>query len=184
MNQSDLRALVSWLNNESDIAFIVSDGHKKWKAVHAVESPCDQRYCLWHSASGPLSLPRKFLPDGTVRDPWKGWKEKLTGADPTCPYFGVEHPWIYWLSAKTESDREPNALGLSAFGWIGNRYGAIGNPAPPKTKKWWERLKRWVKKQAVQIPREGPIDGSKAEIWAMPGALEEIKGGRARDNNP
>jgi hypothetical protein len=184
MNQSDLQALLTWLNDENDIAFIISDGHKKWKAVHTLEVLYNQRYCLWHSASGPLPLLRKIFPDGKVQNPWKGWKEKLTGADSTCPYFGAGHPGVYWLNIKTTSNRDANTIGLSSFEWIGNRYRIIGNPAPTVTKKWWERLGRWVKKQAIQIPRKGYLNENEPEIWAMPGALEEIKSGRERDDNP
>jgi hypothetical protein len=184
LNESDLFMLVSWLNAETEIAFIVANGPSMWCAVHSIDQLSDFRYCLWHSGSGPLPLLRKHLPDTTVRDPWKGWKEKRPGANPATPYFGAGHPGVYWLNAKTESSREEGALGLSSFEWIGNRYAAIGSPAPPITKKWWERLRRWVKKIAVQIPREGHVDGEGKEIWALPGALNEIKQGRIRDVNP
>jgi len=184
LNHIDLQTLVSWLNNETDIAFIVRDGDSRWRAVNAIDSPHDSRYCLWHSESGALPLLRKHLPDTAVRNPWDGWKEKRPGADPTTPYFGAGHPGVYCLNAKTASLRQPDALGLSSFEWIGNRYGVIGNPAPPVTKKWWERLRRWVKKQAVQIPREGPVTGQGAEIWGLPGALAEINNGKPRDGNP
>ncbi|MFC1853979.1 hypothetical protein ACFL27_27660 [candidate division CSSED10-310 bacterium] len=184
INQSDLNILIFWLNNEVDIAFIVPDGPKRWKAVTAIETRHDSRYCLWHTASGGLPLLRKHLPDSEVSDPWKGWKEKCTGADPTCPYFGAGHPGIYWLNAKTQSPSAPGSLGLSSFEWIGNRYGMIGHPAPPVTMKWWRRLGRWVKKQAIQIPRAGPIAGQGAEIWAFPGAREDIESGKTRDSNP
>jgi hypothetical protein len=184
MNQHDLAAVISWLNDEADIAFIVADGPMRWRAVAAIDSPHDRRYCLWHSQSGPLPLLRRLLPDTTVRDPWQGWKEKRPGADSTTPYFGAGHPGVYWLNARTESDREPDALGLSSFEWIANRYAPIGDPAPPVTKKWWDRLRRWVQKRAVRIPRQGPVNGQGAEIWAMPGAFVEIENGRAREANP
>lgn len=184
LNKTDLETLISWLNAETEIAYIVSDGPKKWKAVHGLPTPVDGRHCLWHTESGPLPLLRKLLPDGEIHDPWSGWKEARTGANSSCPYFGAGHPGVYWLNAHTDSKRESGALGMSSFEWIGNRYRAIGHGAPEVARKWWGRLGRWAKKQAMRIPREGPCEGPHPEIWAFPSALAEIKDGRPRAPNP
>ena len=73
---------------------------------------------------------------------------------------------------------------MSSFEWIGNRYRLIGEGAPEVTEKWWQRLRRQIKKRAVRIPREGPTDGPNAEIWALPSALKHVQDGTIRDANP
>lgn len=184
INEDDAKVVCSWLSEERDIAFIVSSGPKKWRAEERLDEYGDARYCVWHCRSGPLPLLRKMLPDGRISNPWKGWKQKITGGDPTIPYFGPGHPGVYWLDLRTRSQRNPGALGLSGISWIGDYYKALGNPAPEVTKKWWQRLRRWVKKQAIRIPRKGPCDGPNPEIWTFPSAFREIQNGRKRDVNP
>jgi len=184
IDKLDLEMLINWLNEDINIAFIVADGSKRWKAVSYIEKYEDNRHCLWHRESDPLPLLRKLLPDGKISDPFTGWKETKTGADPKVPYFGAGHPGVYWLNARVESINNSAYLGLSSFEWIGNRYRALGIEANPATKKWWERMQRWVKKQAVKIPRDGSWDGNNPEIWAFPSALRKIKSGRKRDSNP
>ena len=184
LTKADLNHLFAWLNDESDIAFIISAGPMRWRAVNAMDEAREGRSCLWHRQSGPLPLLREGVADSFVVDPWTGWTEETTGANPTQPYFGPGHPGIYWLDAQTSSRWDSEAIGLSAFEWIGNHYKPTGREAPPVTKQWWERLRRWVKKQAVRIPRVGQWNGPDAEIWAFPGALEEIRSGKRRDENP
>lgn len=186
IDQSDLKMLIDWVNRENTIAFIVSNGPKKWKAVDNISEYKDSRHCLWHCESGPLPFlyKDKNRPCGLIDDPFKGWTEDLTGADSTTPYFGLGHPGVYWLNANTELKSDLNCLGLSSFEWIGNYYKVIGVEAHPSTKKWWDRLRRWSKKHAVRIPREGPLDGKNPEIWAFPSALEKIKSGKMRSNSP
>lgn len=185
VDDADSQQLLSWLNTDEEIAFIVSDGPKQWKAVHSIESIVNGRYCLWHAPSGPLPLVgHGTIKDGQVRDPWAGWTEVRTGANPNTPYFGAGHPGIVWLNARPISHRNSKAIGLSSFEWIGNYYRIIGNPAPEVTEKWWQRLRKAVKKVARRIPREGPCDGADAEIWAFPSAYESILSGTPRDSNP
>lgn len=183
-DKHDIDNLFEWLNAEESIAFIISDGPKRWIAVQTLEAPCSGRVCLWHAESGPLPLLRKLLPDGRIRNPWKGWTEKRTGADSSSPYFGPGHPGVYWLNVNTTSKDAEDGIGLTSFEWIGNHYKCIGNAAPIVTKKWWERLRRHVKKTATRIPRWGPIDGDGAEIWTLPSAFNSIENGCSRDANP
>ena len=184
MTCDDSRELLEWLNTEQVIAFIVSDGKKRWRAVKTIDKFIDgETYCLWHIESGPLPLLRKILPDGKVKNPWAGWLEKRTGQDPKRPYFGAGHPGIYTFDLRLKSNHHDDGIGLSCFGWIGNWYKIIGNPAPPVTKKWWERLRRYVKKRAIRVTREGVLDGPNADVYVFPTALEAIKLGKARDNN-
>lgn len=75
IDKPDLIMLIDWLNEENNIAFIVGDGSKRWKASN-IERYDDIRHCLWHCESGPLPLLRKKLPNGKISDPFKGWKGK------------------------------------------------------------------------------------------------------------
>jgi hypothetical protein len=187
IDADDLTQLVAWLNNEEVIAFIVPDGPKRWRAVRELDGlPADGRIALWHAASGPLPLVRSMVlhtllvPDGKIRDPFRGWREQRTGADPTCPYFGAGHPGVYWFDVHTRSRHRGDGMGLSAFEWIGDRYKCIGHGASAVTRQWWNRLGRYIRRQAVRIPRKGAVDGPGPEIWAMPSALGRILEGCAR----
>jgi hypothetical protein len=119
---------------------------------------------------------------GVIDDPWAGWTDERTGADPALPYFGAGDPAILWWNVRTRG--RGGGLGLSSFEWIGNRYAVLGTPAPATTESWWKRLLRGVARDAVKIPRNGPWDGESAEIWALPSALAAIRSGVPRDDNP
>jgi hypothetical protein len=183
--EEDLKELLNRLSAEEELAFLVSNGQRKWKAVKALNYETDQRFCLWHVPSGRLPLLQLGKKDnGVVEDPWIGWTEERTGANSSSPYFGAGHPGIIWLNARANSRRIEGGIGLSSFEWIGNRYSRIGSAAPETTEKYWKRLGRLVKKEAARIPRSGSWDGPSEEIWALPHALRSIKSGTPRDNNP
>lgn len=184
-DEDDFRDVLSWLNSDADIAFIVADGPQRWRAVARLEILTYGRYCLWHLPSGPLPLlGQGTIEDSQVPDPWAGWQEVRTGAEPSDPYFGSGHPGIVWLNARPVSPYQPRAIGLSSFEWIGNLNRIIGMPAPECTTKWWQRLRRTVKKVAIQIPRHGPSDGPDPEIWAFSSAYGRIQSGIRRDDTP
>jgi hypothetical protein len=185
VDNADLQQLLSWLNSDEEIAFIVSDGSKRWKAVPSLQKIASGRFCIWHTPSGPLPLlGDSTVEDTYVNDPCSGWTEVQTGADPKTPYFGAGHPGIFWLNARPTAYSNPKVIGLSSFEWIGNHYRSIGRPAPETTEKWWQRLRKSVKKVAHRIPRSGPCDGLRPEIWAFPSAYEAILSGVPRDSNP
>jgi hypothetical protein len=121
--------------------------------------------------------------DGIIEDPWKGWHEEQSGVDRKNPYFGSGHVGIIWLNAHAQGNQSHN-IGLSSFEWIGNHCRLIGRPAPTVTERFWKKLGRIVKKQAVRIPRSGPWDGQNPEIWVLPEALKQIMAGHERDPNP
>ncbi len=182
----DLPLLQKSLNDDPEIAWLISDGPKRWRAVKTIEKLTDGTYTLWHIPTGPLILlrPKEEKFNDVISDPWKGWTEQRTGAISTKPYFGPGYVGVFDLNIRTGSKSKNKEIGLSSFGWIGNYYSVLGNKADPSTKKWWERLKRWAKKNSIKIPRQGSIDGPKAEIWTFPAALEAIKLGKPRNVNP
>ena len=72
---------------------LVEDGFRqRWKAVRTVERLKDGNHKLWHIPAGPLPLLAEDGPDRDIHDPWEGWTERRSGADPTTPYFGAGHP--------------------------------------------------------------------------------------------
>jgi hypothetical protein len=112
-------------------------------------------------------------PVGEVSDPFAGWTEIRSGADGQ-PHFGPGYAGIIWWNVKTNS-QQVAGLGLSSFEWIGNHYKIIGKPAKAEAEAWWKRLRNAAERlKAVRVPRPGPIDGPRAEIWALPSALQKI----------
>lgn len=183
INKADTTLILDLLNSDSNIAFIVSAGKKRWKASHRIETLNDGRYCIWHILSGDLPLLGKLFGDGIVKDPWAGWKEKRTGADPTQPFFGPGHPGIIWLNVLTSSIKEKDLVGLSSFEWIGNHFKMSGIEASDSTKKWWVNLKKSIKKLSVSLPRKDN-SGLKNEIYTLPGAKFDFDSGKGRAINP
>ena len=182
--ENDLKGILDFLNVDDDIAFIVGNGAKSWIARETAEFSDHSWYCLWHIPSGPLPLEKEYGTDpGVIEDPWSGWTEIRTGGRPDRPYFG-DPTGVIWLSAHVESRQNEGALAMSGFSWIGNYWRPLGRSAKPVTEKYWNQLRRHLKKQAQRIPRSGAVDGPKPEIWAMKEALHQIQGGRPRDLNP
>jgi hypothetical protein len=210
MLKDDVAFLSDWLSQEEEIAFLISEGQKKWIAKKHHDIPGDigtqkfspgsdisipdfVEYNLWHIPSGPLpllesnsgSVKLKFAKedrkdDGKILDPWAGWTEIRTGANSRIPYFGAGHPGIIHLEIKLSNSGE---IPMSCFEWIGNHYNIIGNGADPTTERFWKKLRRMIKKVATQIPRSNSA-GAKNEIYAFPLAHKEIQDGRKCSLNP
>ena len=179
----DLTLISNWLSADEDIALITSTGPSEWKAVSNFDITVTGKYCLYHKRSGGLPLLPKTgnsAPE-IIQNPSDGWREQRSGANPNLPYFGAGTPSVFWFNVRME---ENGVIGLSSFEWIGNHYSIIGNSAPELAKKWWNKLKRWSKKNAVRIPRSGAIEGAKPEIWTFRAAFKEIESGKGRAPNP
>ena len=189
LHGNDLELLCEWLNAEKEIAFLVSNGERKWIAVDRVEKPLiEGKYILWHIPSGPIPVPGKGAASRVlIKDPWSGWQEKRQAPHLSIPFSTsyqhgpviTGHPgvielklWPYGLPRERENGKR--IVGLSGFGWLGNYYWAIGRTAHPQTKRWWQRLRRWVAKTATRIPMIGPIGHPKPLIYAFTEALRAI----------
>jgi len=191
-DRQDVEQILDFLNTDSEAAFIISQGPGRWKAVEQLRTFNDGRYCIWCHSGGPLPLVRAKGRDGIIQNPWAGWTqgnpwagsaEEVTEADLSLPYFGPGHPAIIWFNISTQGT-EKDGIGLSSFEWIGNHYRILGSAAPPAVEKWWQHLRRTVKKSAKRIPRSGDPSGPHAEIWALPSAYAKILAGAPRDDNP
>jgi hypothetical protein len=206
----DVGFLNDWLNQEEEIAFLVSNGNKKWiaKKEHDILAdigtqkvadgltfaiPNYAEYNLWHVPSGPLPLleanaggvklkfnKEDWNKDGKVDNPWLGWKEIRTGANQRIPYFGAGHPGVIHLEINLPHEEE---IRISSFGWIGNHYKMIGNGADSTTEGFWKKLRKMAIKVATQIPRSNNVNYKK-EIFAFPTAHKEIQNGRICALNP
>ncbi|MFC6999045.1 hypothetical protein [Rufibacter roseus] len=183
--QQDVELLNNWLNQEEELAFLVSNGNRKWIAKKEHDIRVDLatqksglghvEYNLWHVPSGPLPLlDLASAASAQITDPWAGWTEVRPGANSVIPYFGAGHPGVIHLEVKITDEGE---IPISNFGWIGNHYKIIGNGADKTTEKFWNKLKRMAKKDATQIPRCNDSRGKK-EIYAFPSAYQEIESGR------
>ena len=206
----DIEFLNDWLNQEEEIAFLLSNGDKKWiaKKQHFIlpdigtqkfgegydfNIPNFVEYNLWHIPSGPLPFlgenksvklifkKEDWKDEAYIPNPWFGWTELRTGANERIPYFGAGHPGIIHLEIKLNDD--DGGIPMSGFGWIGNHYKIIGNAAEETTEKFWNRLKKMAKKVGKQIPR-GNNTNCRNEIFAFPAAYAEIQNGRPCADNP
>lgn len=182
LQKQDIKTLNDWLNQEGEIAFLVSNGNKSWIAKKQYEILPDLdnpdfgflQYNLWHIPSGSLPLLQNNGEPKEIIDPFEGWIESRTGANSKVPYFGAGHPGIISLDIRISNSHE---IPISNFGWIGNHYKIIGNGAQDSTVKFWNKLKRSIKKLSKQIPR-GNYESGKNEIYAFQYALMEIEKGR------
>ncbi|SFI08142.1 hypothetical protein SAMN04515618_109168 [Collimonas sp. OK307] len=186
-NECDQLEVLSYLNKNEEIAFIVSAGAGRWVAVKRIEVLEPSRYCLWHIPGGSLPLFRGAKEaSGEISNPFDGWVEVKSGADTSLPYFGA-HPGVIWLNIRnmqTDKLSEMRTIGLSSFEWIGNHYRVIGIGATMQTEKFWKILRQWVKKQTSQVPRGGPRQPTPPEIWAFRGAFNMFENGAQGENNP
>lgn len=157
--------------------------NSRWKAVRAVDALTDGLNSLWHVPAGPLPLikmdpgPLPLMPQyPPIPDPWTGWTGP-PGFGPGC------HPWIrleLWTRHRPYSEQEriilpelnafwlnkDDMLVVSGFQWTGSHF----RPAPQPTQRWWNRMKGWVDRNAVQL-RTNP------SFWAFPCALQKLKTG-------
>ena len=188
-----LTRLRASMGGRSDAAFytpfnIRDDGYRqRWQAVPTVEDLKDGNHSLWHVPGGPLSLLTYSGLDQVIPDPWEGWTEQRPGADPTTPYFGggcpAEIGLELWTRHRPYSKQERASLPVlvsywdddhdllvaSDFEWIGGHYGS----APPQTRRWWDRLRAWMRRNAVRL------SDHRQTFWAFPSAFEKLRAGMA-----
>ena len=48
LNKPDEKELLTFLNQEEEIAFIISNGENKWKAVNSINEFPESRIVIWH----------------------------------------------------------------------------------------------------------------------------------------
>ena len=181
--EPDLVQLLEHLNVEHDLAFIVPTGPRRWCAISQAAALVAGPHALWHLPSGPLPLLGRdeLEPDVPIPDPFAGWVERVPAAAGNQPFFG-SHPGVIWLYLP--GFPEPDVVPMSAFGWIGNRYAAIGRPAPTSTAKCWRSLQGWIRRHTVPVARAGSVTADAPEVGAFPVAWERLMAGARAGLNP
>ena len=191
LKKNDIKLLNDFLNSEQDIAFLVSEGKNEWIAksewniLNDIENekflgenyvPKTCEYSLWFIPSGKLPIPGKE--DEFIQNPWNGWKENFKNQR-RIPYFGAGCPKVFTLTIKIDNNEIP----MSGIEWIRNHYKIIGIEADKSTDKFWNKLRRFIKKNSNQIPRCNYSEG-KPEIFAFENAYKEILNGKECALNP
>lgn len=190
LTTSDAKEIINWVNSESDIAWIVKDSQigntYRWKAVNEIHNVESKSYCLWYIGAGPLRVPSgsNDIKDALVLNPFVGWEQTLTTEIAEVPWFGAASPETFSFTFREFGRKNKDAIGRSGFNWIGNYFSIIDIPAPPECKKWWEKLKRHIKKNSVGIPWPGELGSGKVGAYAFPEAYKKLTDGCERDTNP
>ena len=73
LDENDAHRLFQWLNAHNDIAFIMPDGPKRWKAAPAVPPLANGKYTLWNRAGGSLIITGNEGVPRPVSNPAAGW---------------------------------------------------------------------------------------------------------------
>lgn len=186
LNEADVDELIDFLNGEDQIAYLICTEPFHWKAVKTVDKLQSGETVLWHIPSGPLPLHTKCASKlnnnekSWIFDPFKGWSNKDCISEGIIPYFGGSWPGEISLSIRLGTNAE---IGMSCLSWVGNYFAIIGKPASSETEKYWQRLRRQIKKRSAPMSRSDDIPKSD-NIYTFKGALEEIKNGKNRAINP
>lgn len=167
-----------------EVAGSEGSGHQHWKAVRTIGAIGDGHHSLWHVPAGPLPLIQvgggSVAPGlGDTRcppipDPWTGWTGSASFGAGCQPWIRLEICTRHrpYTEEERRSLRELNAfwtdkddrLVASGFQWTGGHF----RPAPPQTLRWWNRMRGWLNRNAVQLSHG---------FWAFPSALHKLKGG-------
>lgn len=189
LTDDDLPTLVDWLNNEDDVAWLLKvDQHGclyRWQAFSTVTSLAPGEYGLWHMRSQ-----RPIIPSGSARaentvvaDPFRGWDQRLDHDQAQTPWFGAQHTGPFRFRYMPEGTEAPNSIGRSGFFWQADYFRPIGHSADSVSKKWWNRLKRFIGKQTVPVPWP-PDSDSRLRAYVFPHAREMHVNGMPLDVNP
>lgn len=190
LTKKDASSIVEWINSEEGIVWIIKDSQQglkyRWKAVSKIENVESKEYCLWKVDAGSLRIPsrRQEIDDAIVLDPFSGWEQTLDSERAEVPWFGAAAPETFGFVFRENGKEKDGSIGRSGFNWIGNYFSIIGNGAPDDCKKWWERLKRYVKKNSTGIPWPGEIGSGRTGAYAFEEAYTELINGRPKDVNP
>jgi len=186
----DAGVLRTWINGESEIAWIIKSSERdllcRWRAVSSIDRLEEQRYALWHVGTGSLNIPsaEPSVPDAIVADPFSGWAQVAQHAGQTSPWFGNNLPGPYTFKFAENGREAPGSLARSDFEWQADRFKSVGKPAHPEAKRWWNKLIRFIDLQTVQIPW-APTANRRRTIMAhvFPEAYSHLAQGRIRDIN-
>jgi hypothetical protein len=182
MLEEDVPLVHERLNSDPEVAFIVRDGPGRWRAVWQVDD-IRGKTMLWHVPGGPLPLLHDQGEDTFIEDPFAGWCEERPGLDDTVPYFGpycfVSFLLSIWVPGWHVLPKDH--VNISGVSWPALR---VTRSPPESTRRWWKRLRAFVSGHARLVTRWGPLEGPRADIWAMPASLRALQSGMERAENP
>ncbi len=182
MLEEDVPLLHERLNSDPEIAFIIRDGPERWRAVWQVDD-IRGKTMLWHVPGGPLPLLHYQGQDTPIEDPFAGWREERPGLDNSVPFFGsycfVSFLLSIWVPGWHVLPK--GYVDISGVSWPALR---VTRSPPEATRRWWKRLRAFVSSHARLVTRWGPLEGPRADIWAMPAALRAFEAGMERAENP
>ena len=190
MTSADGDVIREWINAEDEIAWIVKAAQVgreyHWKAVHSLDRLEQGEYKLWHTSSGVLNIPSgsRNVPDAIIADPFAGWVQTLGSEARLVPWFGGNLPGPFTFYFSPSGRRGSDSIGRSGFNWLGNRYAAIGKPAPVASRKWWARLGRYVRSHATEVPWPYPAGIGRHKAYVFPDALIRVSNRVGLDANP
>ena len=190
LTKRDADFIRRWVNAEPEIAWIIKSNQSGndyvWKAVYEIPEIVPQNYCLWHTSSDALSIPSGSaqIPDTPVLDPFAGWNQRLTHAAASAPWFGGNLPGPYLFSFAEVGKKVPQSIARSGLFWAGDQFRSVGKPAHENAKTWWQRLKRFVKKNSVSIPWPEANAPRTLAAYAFPDAYASMAEGVPYEVNP
>lgn len=175
IDKEDLSGIISKLNADKEIAFIINTDLDKWKAVEEflnfdslLSGPT--RLTLWHIPGGLLPLvdltTKKY---DAITSYWTGWTQEGSGTKE--PYFGPTCPNIIDFNICMPERNTKGEYGIpkSSFSWSGNTF----QKADELTTKWWNRLKSFIKKNSVYVSRYNNSK-TKPDVYAFSGAQSKF----------
>jgi hypothetical protein len=183
----DIEAVRTWLNDASEVAWIIKDGQSgdlhQWRAVKEIPQISQPEYALWHLPSGPLNIPSGKLgvPDTVVADPFAGWAQRLEGVR-WAPWFGANLPGPFHFHFRPIGREATDAVGRSGFSWAMDRFKSIGKPADVSAKAFWQRLRRFVASSSIRQP--WPDGSGRFSRHVFPEAEALQRAGHHLDINP
>jgi hypothetical protein len=180
---ADFPLVVSQLNSDEEIAFLISEGAGRWRAVEQVSELESGRTVLWHTPGGPSSAASARRHRNKDRKPIWGMERTRPFRCRAGSVFG-SIPEIVTLDVPRLTPARLERVPISAFGWIGQRYRAAGRPATRATEAWWRRLQRWLASVGVLVQREGMRRGRGSIAYALPEAHRYLEAGMPGELNP
>lgn len=187
----DIEVVRDWINAEPDVSWIVKSRQEGntcyWTLFDQLAAVAERRYyTLWNKQVGPVRTPVAPLQGEykIVRDPYNGWSQELERKAQSVPWFGEDHRHLVILWFAETSRLGPGYIGRSGFSWSGNRFRVLGDSAHPEVSRWWNRLKRFIKRNSIQVPWPEDVPGTRHIAYVFADAWEKRKQGKRLSTNP
>ncbi|NQW93668.1 MAG: hypothetical protein HQ446_06480 [Polaromonas sp.] len=184
----DAKIITDYLNHDDEIAYLVADGEHRRKAVSKVSTLEPGLTILWHVPSGDLFYKKDRTSEELFRvaDPWLGWETPLSiEMAGRTPFFEAEtQTKTDSINFRPSSLRNPEDIGLSSIGWLGNHYSIIGIKAEPHTVKHGQKIRRWFNKAGVVRKRVAGSHDVRLNASTFPDAAIRKEAGKSFSVNP